>query len=70
MKENKERKVYMKIGGTKLLNIRVLLDGENVYEGLSDDAPDEIKELRYSGVEMGTPLTYIVYKDCNKELFE
>ena len=70
MEEKPKRKVYQKIGSTKLLDIRVILDGETVYEGQVDNAPQEIRELKYSEVEMGTPLIYIAYKECNENLFE
>ena len=70
MEEKQERKVFLKIGSACLLDIRVILDGELVYEGMVDDAPENIRNLKYSEVEMGKPLTYIVYKECNKELFE
>lgn len=65
MEENKKRKVYDRVGSTKRLNINVVLDDENVYSGISDDAPENIKKLWYSEVEMGNPMTFVAYSDCN-----
>lgn len=39
--------MYIKIGDLKLLNIKVLQDGNTVYEGRVEDAPDELKETNY-----------------------
>lgn len=62
--DNKE-KVYMPIGTSRLLDIKVILDGEEVYSGMVEDAPNEIKQLKYSKVDMGSPITYYVYSDLN-----
>jgi len=70
MEENNEKKVYDKIGSTKLLDINVVLDGETIYTGLSDDAPDRIKGLWYSKAEMGNPMTFIAYSEFNKQYYE
>ena len=44
-------KLYDNIGSIRLLNIRVYLDGTNViYEGMVEDAPDDVKERRYSKI--------------------
>lgn len=63
--KNEEKKVYLQIGAGRLLNIKVILDDkpEPEYEGMVDDAPDEIKKLKYSKVDMGNPITYYVYSD-------
>ena len=53
-------KVYGPIGSGRLLYIRVLLDGEQVYEGQIDDAPEEIRALKYYQIDMVTPMTYHV----------
>lgn len=58
-----ERKTYQQIGDGRLLNIIVILDNEKIYEGMIEDAPEEIKKLRYSKVEMGYPLVYYVYSE-------
>ena len=46
---NKKRKVYVSIGSGRLLNIRVVLDDNPtpIYEGMVEDAPEEIKDLKY-----------------------
>ena len=62
--DNKE-KVYMPIDTSRLLDIKVILDGEEVYSGMVEDAPNEIKQLKYSKVDMGSPITYYVYSDLN-----
>lgn len=61
--ENEEKRVYLQIGSGRLLNINVILDGEQVYTGEVEDAPDNIKKLKYSKVKMGNPITYYVYSE-------
>lgn len=39
--------MYVKIGDIKLINIRVIKDGNVIYEGMVEDAPEEIKALNY-----------------------
>lgn len=59
--ENKEkRRNYMPIGSGRLLNIKVIVDGNEVYEGKIEDAPEEIKRLKYYKIEMGSIMTYFV----------
>ena len=43
-----KKRVYGQIGLGRLLDISVYLDNELVYDGMIEDAPDEIKELKYS----------------------
>lgn len=45
---------YLSVGSMRLLNIRVERDGEVLYEGMSEDAPDEIKKLKYNKITGGT----------------
>lgn len=45
-------KTYLQIGSGRLLNIQVLYDGNEIYEGRVEDAPDDIKELKYNKVEV------------------
>lgn len=61
------RKVFLPIGNARLLDIRVILDDEQIiYEGMVDDAPEEIKGLKYSEVKMGgDKIEYLVYSECN-----
>lgn len=65
MNVDNEEKVYMPIGTSRLLDIKVILDGEEVYSGMVEDAPNEIKQLKYSKVDMGSPITYYVYSNLN-----
>lgn len=39
---------YLKIGDLKLLKIKVKKDGNIIYDGMADDAPDEIKNTHYT----------------------
>lgn len=61
--ENKKRRTYMQIGSGRLLDIQVYLDDELVYDGMVENAPQEIKQLRYSEVELRGKVIYIVYSD-------
>lgn len=63
--QDSNKKIYLQIGAGRLLNIKVIIDDkpEPEYEGMVDDAPDEIKKLKYSKVEMGNPITYYVYSE-------
>lgn len=63
MSIDKETKEYMQIGAGRLLDIRVILDGQEVYNGMVEDAPNEIKQLKYSKVDMGSKITYYVYSN-------
>lgn len=65
MNVDNEKKVYMSIGTSRLLDIKVILDGQEVYSGMVEDAPNEIKQLKYSKVDMSRPITYYVYSELN-----
>ncbi|MBP3502274.1 MAG: hypothetical protein J6K42_02185 [Clostridia bacterium] len=39
--------MYIKIGDLKLLKIKVIQNGNTLYEGMVEDAPDELKETNY-----------------------
>ena len=65
MEEKENKKVYLPIGSGRLLNIIVLLDDEKVYEGRVEDASENIKELKYSKIEVGNPMIYYVYSSAN-----
>jgi len=64
---NEKRKVYMSIGSGRLLNIRAILDDNPtpIYECMVEDAPEEIKDLKYSKVNVASQITYYVYSDVN-----
>ncbi len=61
--EANEKRIYMPIGAGRLIDIIVYLDDEKVYEGMIEEAPDEIKKLKYSDVKMGNQLTYYAYSE-------
>ncbi len=65
MSDEKKLRTYMQIGDSRLLNIRVILDENIVYEGMVEDAPAEIKKLKYSSVNMGNPIECYVYSELN-----
>ena len=61
-----EKKVYNQIGLGRLLNIRVIKnDSETLYEGMVEDAPEEIKKLRYSKIETTDRMNFYVYSKLN-----
>ena len=65
------KNLYGRIGATRLLNIKVVAnDTLTIYEGMIEDAPQEIKDLRYSKIEMGAILTHYVYTEFNPTLQE
>lgn len=39
--------MYLKIGDLKLLKIKVRKDGNIIYDGMVEEAPDEIKAMSY-----------------------
>lgn len=51
----------MAIGDGRCFEIKVILDDEMVYEGSIENAPEEIKKLKYSKVNAGNVNTYWVY---------
>lgn len=60
--ENQERKAYLTIGSVRALDIRVIFeDTEILYEGAEEDAPEEIKRLRYSKVKNSDKMNFYVY---------
>lgn len=65
--EGENLRVYSAIGQARLLNIKVVLDDKKVlYEGMVENAPQNVKNLKYSKVEMGSPLIYYVYSRFNE----
>lgn len=55
-------KTYGKIGEFKRMNIKVILnDNEVLYEGKVEDAPLNIKELHFSKVMLGKITEIYVY---------
>lgn len=68
MEENgNELKNYGAIGSARLLDVQVIYDdNEEIYRGMIDNAPDYIKQLNYSKVDVGTPMVYYAYSKFNK----
>ena len=61
-------KLYDSIGSLRLLNIRVYLDDNNViYEGMVEDAPDEIKKYRYAKIMIDDDGITNLYVYSNEE---
>lgn len=66
MDTNEDKRLYFPIESLRLLDIKVILDGEEVYSGMVENAPDEIKKLKYSNVEMGNKIIYYVDSKLQK----
>ena len=57
-----KRKAYLTLGSVRALDIRVIFeDIEILYEGAVEDAPEEIKRLRYSKVKNSYKMNFYVY---------
>ena len=53
-------KVYDNIGSLRLLNIKVIMDDKDtIYEGMVEDAPEEVKKLKYSKIEIDSGTTFL-----------
>ena len=61
-----KKRVYGQIGLGRLLDISVYLDNKLVYEGMIEEAPDEIKKLNYSEIEVQGKVMYKVYSDMQQ----
>ena len=62
-----ERKVYNEIGLSRLLDIRVIKDDvETLYEGMVEDATEDIKLLKYSKIQTTDRVNFYVYSDLDK----
>ena len=57
--ETEERRTYLQIGSIKRVDILVYIDDKEVYSGMSDDAPEDIKKLRYSKTTQDLSLIHI-----------
>ena len=61
-----ERKVYNQIGLSRLLDIRVIKDDtETLFEGMVEEAPDDIKQLKYSKIQTTDRVNFYVYSELN-----
>ena len=64
--EKPKRKVFAKVEDMRLLDIIVYLDDVLVYEGRTENVPDEVKKLKYSEIEMNTPMVLRCYNDVQE----
>lgn len=63
---NQEKRAYLTIGSGRLIDIRVILDdNEILYEGMVENAPIEIRNLKYSKVENADKMVFYVYSEFN-----
>ena len=53
---------YMTIGVCRLLNVKIINQEtkELLYEGIVENAPDEIKAMQYKSVEVGNQTIFYV----------
>ena len=63
MEEN-NKKAYLQVGSIRLYNIVVNYDGNEIYRGKVEDAPEEIRQLKYSKVNISTDIVCEVYREC------
>lgn len=64
--ENQKKRAYLNIGSGRLIDIRVILDdNEILYEGMVENAPIEIQNLKYSKVENADKMVFYVYSEFN-----
>jgi len=68
-KDVTEMKIYDNIGSLRLMNIKVIKDNKDtLYEGMVENAPDEIKKLRYAKIEIDSGTTILhVFSNENDE---
>ena len=53
-------KLYDNIGSLRLMNIKVIKDNKDtLYEGMVENAPDDIKKLRYAKIEIDSGTTIL-----------
>ena len=65
MKYDDSDKIYLQIGAGRLLDIRVFLDDIEVYSGMVENAPNEVKKLYYSKILMTDKYEYYTYSKFN-----
>lgn len=65
MENKEERRTYLTIGAIRKVDIIVYVDDEEAYNGMSDDAPDNIKKLKYSKTTQENKMNLFVYSDLN-----
>lgn len=63
MEYKSKKRTYMQIGGGRLLDAIVYLDDNMVYDGILDNAPENIKKLKYSEIQISNKFVYKVYSE-------
>ena len=60
-------KLYDNIGSLRLMNIKVIKDNKDtLYEGMVENAPDDIKLLRYANIVIDSVTTiFLVFSQEN-----
>lgn len=59
-------KTYLQIGDCRAVDIKVILDDEKViFEGRPENAPDDIRKLKWSKVHGSYPMELYVYSEAN-----
>lgn len=53
-----DKRAYMSVGEGRAFNIAVILDDVEVYNGRADNAPEDIKRLKYSKIKADDIITY------------
>ena len=48
--------MFLKVSSIRCLDVRIIKDGEVLYEGNVDDAPQELKELDYKTITGAYPM--------------
>ena len=61
-----KKRVYGQIGLGRLFDICVYLDNKLIYDGMIEEAPDEIKKLKYSEIEVQGKVIYKVYSNMQQ----
>lgn len=62
-----ERKAFLTIGCARKMDIRVIWDDVDVlYEGEVEEAPTEIKRLRYTKMNNKDKMEFYVYSEFNQ----
>ena len=63
-------KLYDDIGSLRLMNIKVIKDNKDtVYEGMVENASDDIKKLRYAKIEIdsGTTILHVFSQENSND---
>lgn len=62
-----EKKVYNQIGLGRLLDIIVIKDDNKThYESMVENAPNKVKQLKYSKIQTTDKVNFYVYGEFNE----